>query len=190
MDQDIIPSMEDRLLRHFRPEAEPRRDVLQKKIHSKMAHFIYKYVFKTRRQISKVEAQARMKAYYGLNGNIMLPYPYQSTRDQIFERLFGREIKNGMHNDVVRMILTNERLYNTFVNQAFLLDFLSQLEIQTRNEIRELPWSRLMYTRALIVFLERLQIRARREHLIDQYDEITELISFFNGLVRNHIDAN
>ena len=162
-----------------------------------------------------------MKADFDLDGDIKLPEPYESTRDEIFQRLFGSERKLGMHNDVVRMILTNEKLYNTILSQDFLLDVITQLDIQTRSDINtnivskfenlsikeikasafsedgkkkqsfKLPWCRLHNIEALIIYLEKLQYRANKEENLErEYNHITKLIAYFNGLVRNSVHVN
>jgi hypothetical protein len=193
-----------------------RKDELQKKTLSKITHYIYKQTYKYKSKIPKTTAQARMKADFDLSGNVIRE-GFESTKDEIFERLFGSDRKMGMHNDVVREILTNSILFNRMLQFEFLQRVLDELDQQTISDIQtnivskfetstieelksaafsedgkkkqsfKLPWSRLHNIDALLIFLEKLEYRATKEVFISQTGHLRNLISSFKK-VRDNVE--
>lgn len=185
-----------------------RKDELQKKTLSKITHFIYKQSYKFKSKIPKTVAQARMKADFDLAGD-QIREGFESTQDEIFERLFGSDRKMGMHNDVVREIITNKKLFDIMLNYDFLTKVVQELDEQTKSDIQtnivskfetssieelraaafsedgkkkqsfKLPWSRLHNLEAMVTFLEKLYYRADKEKYTSQTNHLRNLFATF-----------
>lgn len=185
-----------------------RKDELQKKTLSKITHYIYKKEYKFKSKIPKTEAQLKMKLAFDLLGEEKR-IGFESNKEEIFERLFGSDRKMGMHNDVVREILTNGKLFERMLKYEFLNDVLHELDEQTKSDIEtnivskfetstveelraaafsedgkkkqsfKLPWSRLHNIEALLTFLDKLQYRALKENFHTQNNYLRDLIASF-----------
>lgn len=119
--EDFITLLKTRELVHNR-----RRDELKKKALSKIAHRVYRK-FKVRTEISKTQALAIMKAYYNLD---------RPENQVIFNGLWGYAMKLGLRNDVVRELLTNDRLIEDFISQEALEQVLQAMHEQSRQDIQ------------------------------------------------------
>ena len=111
---------------------EPRGDECQKKVLSKLTWLIY-YRYKKAR-ITKVKAHARMKQEFDLEGDDCKEGS-KLTNAEIFDRIFGSDRKQGLHNDVVKEILVNEKLFNTLLNPKTLKGLRYKLDKQTNEDI-------------------------------------------------------
>ena len=104
-----------------------RRDELQKKVLVKIAYRVYRK-FKVSTEISKTQALAMMKAYYNLD---------TPENQVIFNRLWGFGKNLGLHNDVVRELLTNDRLIEDFLSKKALEQVLEAMHEQLVEDIQK-----------------------------------------------------
>ena len=113
-----------------RNEKKQRKDEPEKKYFSKSTWHIYNRfkvsptISKKNAKISRKDAHAKMKAYYML-------------KDVIFNRLWGPNKKLGLHNDVVRELLTDDRLIEDFLSQEALEQVLEAMHEQLVEDIKK-----------------------------------------------------
>ena len=113
-----------------RNEKKQRKDEPEKKYFSKSTWHIYNRfkvsptISKKDAKISRKDAHAKMKAYYML-------------KDVIFNRLWGPNKKLGLHNDVVRELLTDDRLIEDFLSQEALEQVLEAMHEQLVEDIKK-----------------------------------------------------
>ena len=104
-----------------------RRDELQKKVLVKIAYRVYRK-FKVSTEISKTQALAMMEVYYGLD----IP-----GKQIFFNRLWGYGKKLGLYNDVVRELLTDDRLIEDFLSEKALEQVLEAMHEQLVEDIKK-----------------------------------------------------
>ena len=104
-----------------------RKDQLQKKVLFKIAYRVYRK-FKFRPRVTKTQALAMMKAYYNLD---------TPENQVIFNRLWGYGKNLGLHNDVVRELLTNDRLIEDFLSEKALEQVLEAMHEQLVEDIKK-----------------------------------------------------
>ena len=104
-----------------------RKDQLQKKVLFKIAYRVYRK-FKFRPRVTKTQALAMMEVYYGLD----IP-----GKQIFFNRLWGYGKKLGLYNDVVRELLTNDRLIEDFLSQEALEQVLEAMHEQLVEDIKK-----------------------------------------------------
>ena len=103
-----------------------RKDEYQKKAYSKWAYRMYLETFKFTPKYLREHAQEDMRAYFNMKGE---------EKVEVFDRIFGKHRKNGIHNDAVYEILTNKAIVKKMLNLRYLQETLDDMKEQTKADI-------------------------------------------------------
>ena len=102
-----------------------RKDEYEKKVYSKWVIIKYK-TFKLTSKYLKERAQAAMREYFLM----------KEDKVQLFNQIFGKDRKNGIHNDAAKEILTNEKIIDDMLNVKYLEKTLECMNEQTKADVQ------------------------------------------------------